>query len=249
MTDILILENILFLLFSIGFWPTVYIFAKKYNNNRAIIKNYIHFLHAILFVALYKNLDHSILSYPIIFSLGFYICDMVYIFYNIAKGDNYNKHLPYIIHHIIANNGLYMALTQYLRQEIMYFYYLLEYSNFLLYISYHIQKTYRNHTILILVSECFQFVWYSYFRIIRFLIYWYKVKSLYFDAYFFIQLGVIILFYMGAFWSFKLFKKCLNGLHIGTIQPNEPTELSEPMESTEPTEPTEPTEHNDLKLD
>ena len=241
MSDILILENVFFFLFSIGFWPLAYIFAKKYNTNSAIIKNYIHFLHAILFVAFYKILDHSILSYPIIFSLGFYTCDMAYIFYNIAKGDNYKKHLPYTIHHIIANYGLYLALTQYLREEIMYFYYLLEYSNFLLYISYHIQKAYPNHTILILVSECFQFVWYSYFRIIRFLIYWLKIKSLYVDAYFLIQLGVIILFFMGAFWSFKLFKKCLNGLHINTIEPDEPTE---------PKEPTEPTkEYDDLKLD
>jgi hypothetical protein len=165
--------------------------------------------------------------------------------------------LPYVIHHIIANYGLYLALTHYLRQEIMYFYYLLEYSNFLLYISYHIQKAYPNHTVLILVSDCFQFVWYSYFRIIRFLIYWFKIKSLYFDAYFFIQLGVVILFLMGGFWSLKLFKKCLNGLHI-TIQqpepkePKEPKELNEPKEpkeSNEPKEPIEPNEYDSLKLD
>jgi hypothetical protein len=227
MTDILTFENIFFFLFSLGFWPSVYIFAKKYNNSIVIIKNYIHFLHAILFVVFYKNLDHSLLSYPIIFSLGFYSCDMVYIFYKIRKGDSCNKHLPYIIHHVIANYGLYLALTQYFRQEIMHFYYLLEYSNFLLYISYHIQKSYPNQTIFILVSECFQLVWYSYFRIIRFLVYWFQIKNLYFDAYFLIQLCVIVLFYMGAYWSFKLFKKCLNGLHIVTIQSKEPIDHKE----------------------
>ena len=217
MTDILILENIIFFLFSTGLWPSIFIIVKKYNNNSAIVKNYIHFLHAILFVAFYKNFDHSILSYPIIFSLGFYICDMGYIVYCIINDGNFKKQLPYIVHHIIAIYGLYFALTDYCRQEIMHFYYLLEYSNFLLYISYHIQKSYPNHKNLILVSECFQFVWYSYYRIIRFLIYLFQIQNEYYGAYFCIQLIVIILFGMGAFWSFSLFKKCLNGLHIMTL--------------------------------
>ena len=44
-----------------------------------------------------------------------------------------------------------------------------------------------------------------------------SIQNEYYGAYFCIQLIVIILFGMGAFWSFSLFKKCLNGLHIMTL--------------------------------
>lgn len=222
MSDILTVENIVFYLFSLVFWPSSYFIFKRYNQNKSLAKNFNHLLHAVLFVKLYKFLDHNVLNYPIIFSLGFYTFDIFYILHSLTiKRESFSRHFPYIIHHIIANYGLWLALVDYCRGEIMYFYYILEYSNFLLYASYHIQKAYPNHKNLIIVSESFQFVWYTYFRIVRFLIYSYQIREVFYSVDFSVKCAALVLFFMGVYWSFNLFQKCLRFLKIETIPYNE----------------------------
>lgn len=215
MSEIFTFESIIFYVASLLFWPSCYHVVSLYNGKPELVKNFVHLLHAFLFVSLYKCLDHNIINYPIILSLGFYTVDLSFIFHSLlVKHEKCSRHLPYIIHHIIANYGLLLALTEYYREQIMYFYYILEYSNFLLYLNYHIRRDYSNYKNLLLVIECFQFIWYTYFRIIRFLIYWYHIRNDFFDTYFPVQCMTIVLFGMGAFWSFNLFKKCLKSLKI-----------------------------------
>ena len=208
-------ENILFYFFSIIFWPFSYYCISLFHQKPEIIKNFTHLFHAILFVSLYKVLDFNNINYPIVLSIGFYTCDIFYIIYSLfVKKDTFLRHLPYLVHHLIANYGLYIALSDYCREQIIYFYYILEYSNFLLYTGYHIQKEYSNNKNLLLVSVSFQFVWYTYFRVIRFLLYLFQIRELFVTVYVSIQLITIILFGMGAYWSWSLFQKNLFLLQI-----------------------------------
>jgi hypothetical protein len=218
MYNLLTTDNILFYLFSLIFWPFSFYCLSFNNKKQDIVKNFTHLLHAILFVGLYKLLDHNIISYPIILSIGFYTCDLFYILHSIIiKKERFLRHLPYIIHHFISNYGLYMALNDYCREQIIYFFYMLEYSNFSLYLSYHIQKEYSNYKNLILVSQCFQFVWYTYFRIIRFLIYLFHIQQIFMNVYISVQLITLIIFVMGAYWSWNLLQKCFSLLKIETL--------------------------------
>jgi hypothetical protein len=60
-------------------------------------------------------------------------------------------------------------------------------------------------------------VWYSYFRIVRFLIYFVQIRHEFFAFdHLFIQCGLFALFFLGLFWSITLFKKCANKLSITT---------------------------------
>ena len=215
MNNILTTNNILFYFFSIIFWPFSFYFFSFFNKKQEIVKNFTHLFHAILFVSLYKFVDFNYISYPIILSIGFYTSDLFYILYSLfIKKDKFVRHLPYIVHHFITNYLLYVALSDYCREQIIYFYYILEYSNFLLYTGYHIQKEYSNYKNLLLVSQFSQFVWYTYFRIIRFLIYLFQIRQLFLSVFISIQIITIILFVMGAYWSWSLFKKCLFMLKI-----------------------------------
>lgn len=215
MDYILTTNNILFFFFSTIFWPFSFYFFSFFNKKQEIVKNFTHLFHAILFVSLYKILDNNHIIYPIILSIGFYTCDLFYILYSLfIKKDKFLRHLPYIVHHCIANYGLYIALSDYCREQVIYFYYILEYSNFLLYTGYHIQKEYSNYKNLLLVSQFSQFIWYTYFRIIRFLIYLFKIRQLFLSVFISIQLITIILFLMGAYWSWSLFQKSLFLLKI-----------------------------------
>jgi len=207
-------ENILFYLFSLFFWPFSFYFISLFQQKVEIIKNFTHLFHALLFVVLFKTL-YLYIHYAIILSLGFYSSDIFYIFYSlIVKKDKFIRHFPYLIHHFIAFYGLYLALSNYCREQIIYFYYILEYSNFLLYTGYHIQKEYSNYKNLLLVSQAFQFVWYTYFRVIRFLIYLFQIREIFVNVNISIQMITIILFGMGAYWSWSLFQKNLLLLKI-----------------------------------
>ena len=218
MYNLLTTENVLFFLFSTIFWPSTFYCMSFCHSNLKIVKNVTHFFHAILFIFLYKIVDHSIIDYPIILSFGFYFCDLFYILHNIViKTEKFIRRLPYLVHHFITNYALYIALNNYCREQILYIFYILEYSNLVLYIGYHIQKQYSTYKNLILVVQCFQFVWYTYFRVIRFVIYMFNIFAIFYNVYLSIQLVAIILFLMGVTWSWKIFQKCLFFLKIETL--------------------------------
>ena len=201
--------NITTYLLALLFWPISHKFFVYLLNGRTEIgKNINHFLHALIYVFLYKIIPYHV-KYLILVSIAFYTFDTGYIMNELYREIySYKRQLPYLIHHGIAIYGLYLAYTDYYTEIVMYFYYLLEYSNFMLYISYHIQKSYPNNRSLQLVSQSLQLVWYSYFRIIRFLVYLYKIWPIFLETTATVKTMFVSLFIMGFYWSFNLFKKC-----------------------------------------
>ena len=210
--------NIFDLAFFIGcfpFWFCSLYFFKKCSNTFDIAKNANHFLHALLFVSLYRLETYLDIKYLILMSIGFYTYDLLYILYIIAfQREKPFKHLPFIVHHVIANYGLYLAFTAYMTAHILYLYYLLEFSNFMLYTSYYVSKRWPKYKNLQLVSFSFQFVWYSYFRVVRYALYMYKIWTIFLTVTHYVMVANALLFAMGLFWSYKLFRKCLKELKV-----------------------------------
>jgi hypothetical protein len=197
------------------FWHLSFMFINKYHKNHDISKNINHLIHALLFVLFHKTLTIIMIPYLIDLSIGFYIYDVFFIFYKLLiMKDNYLKHLPYLFHHSIAFFGLVLAKDIQLQTYTLTYYYLLEYSNFMIYISYHIHKRYAEYTNLILVSQCFQYIWYTYFRIGRFIIYTTQISDIILEQHISIYLVLITLFLMGLIWSYNLFLKCFRELSL-----------------------------------
>jgi hypothetical protein len=204
------------LFFSIFGWGAALTFLGHFNKNTAIVKNWVHALHAFCFIICYKWMSApDWINLSIMGSIGFYAFDTLHLLQQCYITGSIKKNAMFLIHHSIAIYGLFIAFSDSLKQAIiLHVYYLLEYSNFLLYASYHIHKSYPENRNAILISECFQFVWYSYFRIIRFsLVYMHNFKII-LSVDLCLQVGVILLFFMGVFWSWTLFKKCAKGLMI-----------------------------------
>jgi len=212
------LFEFIFFISVLPFWKGTQFIFSRISNNFEIAKNANHFLHAGLFVTLFRLSNVLDINYLILLSMGFYSYDFLYILYSILiSKEKIIKHLPYIIHHLIANYGLYLAYINYFREHILYLYYLLEFSNFMLYTSYYVSKKWPDYKNLQLVSFSFQFIWYSYFRVIRYGIYMYKIWNIFMETGPYVQLANSILFGMGFYWSFNLFKKILRDLRIISV--------------------------------
>lgn len=197
------------------FWHSSFIFINTYQKHYDVSKNINHLIHALLFVVFHKTLTTNMIPYLIDLSIGFYIYDVFFILYKLAiQKENFMRHVPYLIHHSLAFFGLILAKDLQLQNYTLTYYYLLEYSNFMIYISYHINKKYPEYKNLLLVSQCFQYVWYSYFRIGRFLIYTTQISEIILDQHISILLVLLLLFSMGLIWSYNLFLKCFRELSI-----------------------------------
>lgn len=186
----------------INAWNLIYIFLNffyKYN----ISKNIMHFIHALLFVTYYNNANNNL----IYLSLSFYIYDLIYILVN-----DYSQY-AYIIHHIIAIYGLYLSYNNVMTNMIFEIYYVLEISNFMIYITYHIIKT-RSNKFLHIIVEFFQFIWYSYFRVIIFTnIIYININLIIEKSNIYGYIGLILLYIMGILWSIKLIKKNIKNIN------------------------------------
>ena len=154
---------------------------KKHEKTVAdISKNIVHFINAFICVAtMYPSILYSteafhkrVTDFGILASVSFYLYDTVRLLQGFQSAN-----VAYLVHHVTTISWLYYAWTDYYRQLILYAVYLLEYSNFMLYVSYHILKAYPSHKVLQTVSECFQFVWYGYFRTVRLTIHLYQVRE------------------------------------------------------------------------
>jgi hypothetical protein len=155
------------------------------------------------------------IPYLIDLSIGFYIYDVFFIFFKLLiQKDKFLKHIPYLIHHSLAFFGLFLAKDIQLQNYTLTYYYLLEYSNFMIYISYHINKRYPEYKNLVLVTQCFQYIWYSYFRIGRFIIYTTQISDVILEQHISIYLVLLALFSMGLIWSYNLFLKCFRELSL-----------------------------------
>jgi len=197
------------------FWHLSFLLINKYHKYHDISKNINHLIHALLFVIFHKTLTVTMIPYLIDLSIGFYIYDVFFIFFKlIIHKDKFLKHIPYLIHHSLAFFGLFLAKDIQLQSYTLTYYYLLEYSNFMIYISYHINKRYPEYKNLVLVTQCFQYIWYSYFRIGRFIIYTTQISDVILEQHISIYLVLFTLFSMGLIWSYNLFLKCFRELSL-----------------------------------
>ena len=143
-------------------------------------------------------------------SIGFYIYDLLHIVscvYRAKANEEFKRQLPYIIHHIAGVYLLHEALTYESKEHVLNGYNILETSNVMIYISYHLHKEYATYLHLTMSSEFIQLIWYSYYRIIQFSSFIYNNQSRVFQFYFTTQFLIFVLYSMGVIWSYKLLNK------------------------------------------
>jgi hypothetical protein len=147
-------------------------------------------------------------------STSFYLYDLIYIILQFAKRKAaLNAQGPYVIHHIIALYGLYLSSKNISAEFILMIYYILENSNFMLYIAYHVNKINNYSTNFVKLIELIQYIWYSYFRVIYFSRYIIKNREEIYSHGMIISYFLLgVLYTMGIFWSYKLFQKNMRNI-------------------------------------
>ena len=207
--------NITYLLPLVCFWHTITTEISKYKPD-VITNNIVCSIHSLLFI-LHYNYNYN-LDYTTHISIGFYLYDLLYIISCVyrAKSTNANevfkRRVPYIIHHLIGVYLLNASLTGENRESMLHGYNLLETSNIMIYVSYHLHKEYASHTRVIVFSEFIQLVWYVYYRIFLFSVYAYEVKSDVAQFCLTTRCSIFVVYCMGLMWSYNLVKKNINAL-------------------------------------
>jgi hypothetical protein len=205
--------NISYIIPLICFWNSILKETLKYKQE-STAKNIVHLIHSLIFI-LHHNYNYNI-DYAIHISIGFYTYDLMYIISSILKmkiKNDFIKHFPYIIHHLIAIYLLNASFITESKQILLGGYNILEMSNIMLYVSHHIHKEYNDHLEMNAASEFIQLLWYSYFRMIKFFSFVYENKIYFFRFNFTTQTVIVMLYFMGVIWSYKLTKKNINNYH------------------------------------
>lgn len=193
----------------ICFWNTITNEISKYKQE-LISNNLVSLIHCLLFMA-HHNYGYNV-EYAAHASIAYYTHDLLYIMSSIYKfksGGELKKRYPFIIHHIFAIYLLKHSLTieRESREHLLHGYNILETSNIMLYVSYHLHKEYGNYLHLNIISEFFQLLWYSYFRITKFSLYVLNNKTLFFQFDSVTQSAIVAIYCMGVIWSYKLIRK------------------------------------------
>ena len=170
-----------------------------------VSKNIINFIHALIFILCHNY--NSDMVYTTHISIGFYTYDLIYLCTSIIKDKSKaTQRAGYIVHHLITVNILCYSLYSLYSVSILHAFYTLEVSNTMLYISYHIHKEYKNHK-LICATDFIQLIWYSYYRIIKILLFSIINKNEILDNHVSIPIMVFIIYLMGMSWSYNLVLK------------------------------------------
>lgn len=206
--------NISYIIPLICFWQTITNEISKYKQE-LISNNIISFIHCLLFMA-HHNYDYNV-DYAAHMSIGYYTYDLIYIFtciYKVKSKDEFKQRFPFILHHLIGIYLLNASQTGESKYHLLYGYNILETSNIMLYVSYHLRKEYGNYLHLNILSEFFQLLWYSYFRIIKLSLFIYTNKTFFLQLYLTTRVVVIILHFMGIIWTYKLVKKNIKNFNV-----------------------------------
>jgi hypothetical protein len=168
-----------------------------------VSKNIIHMINSIIFILSHTYNNEMI--YITNVTIGFYIYDLIYLTRLILKSSNSLKHhASYIIHHILAIKILYSSLYNPYIASTWKGYHVLEMSNIMLYVSYHIHKEYKNNKNLIYIADFTELIWYSYYRIIDLSYFLYSIRNQIYEQTIAIYVSVVIIYLMGLVWSYKL---------------------------------------------
>lgn len=200
----------------ICFWHTITNEVSKYKQ-LDVSNNIISLIHCLLFM-IHHNFDYN-MDYAVHMSIGYYMYDLAYItscIYKSRSKDEFNRRYPFIIHHFI---GLYLLNacvfdTGESNFHLLYGYNILETSNIMLYVSYHLHKECVNYFHLNIMSEFFQLIWYSYYRIIKFSMFVFMNKTYFFQFRYPTQFVIIVLYFMSIIWTCKLVKKNIKNFKI-----------------------------------
>jgi hypothetical protein len=205
--------NIEYLLPLIAFWRTLTSEVGKYKHDHAVANNIVCAIHSILYMIQYNY--NTTFNYTIHVSIGYYIYDLFYLFQCIRAASSsssltahhFQQRAPYIVHHLIGIYLLYDTLTSDNTGPLLESYYVLEASNLMLYISYHLHKEYRAHNTLISFAEFIQLLWYSYYRVYAFSLLLYHNQPRFFEFSRTSQCCIVVIYMMGLVWTCKLAKR------------------------------------------
>ena len=206
--------NIGYIIPLICFWNTVTNEISKYKQD-VTSSNIVSLIHCLLFMA-HHNYDYNV-DYAVHMSIGYYTYDLMCIFtciYKLSSKNEFKKRFPFVIHHLITIYLLKLSLMGKSKEQLLYGYNILETSNIMLYVSYHMNKEYGNYLQLNIISEFFQLLWYFYFRVIKFSLYLHSNKMQLFQFHSTTQCVVFALYFMGVIWSYKLFKKNIKNFNV-----------------------------------
>ena len=201
--------NISYLVPLVCFWNTITTEISRYKKEM-VSNNIVGLIHGLLFI-FHHNYDYNI-DYAVHMSIGYYTYDLMYItscIYKIKSNDEFKRRFPFIIHHFIAiyllNESISGSTEN--KNQFLYGYNLLETSNIMLYVSCHLHKEYANYFHLNIISEFFQLLWYFYFRVIKFSLFIFTNKDRVYNFKHLTQFIIIILYFMGVLWSYRLTNK------------------------------------------
>lgn len=192
-------------------WHLSFTEISKHTSAPPISKNLNHLLHTVIFMLMYAQTYKVEIALHI--SIGFFSYDIIYM----VRRDGILRNVHYIMHHGIAIYLLNFTFIQPNRAEsILKGYSILESSNIMLYVSYHVQKQWPHRQAWIRTSEFIQLLWYMYYRIFKFTGFLYQFRE---EV---LLLGicgaamVAALHLMGVMWSYKLIIK--NVQHVLAIK-------------------------------
>lgn len=212
--------HIEYLIPLLAFWRTITSEIGKYKHDHTVANNIVCAIHSFVYI-LHYNYNYN-MDYAIHASAGYYIYDLFYIFQCIrasssassATTHQLQQRAPYIIHHLIGTYLLYDTLVSDNTGPLLHAYYLLEASNIMIYVSYHLHKEYRAYKTVILFAEFIQLLWYSYYRVYMFSSFLYHNQPRFFEFSRMSQCFIIILYTMGVVWTCKLVKRNIGNLSI-----------------------------------
>jgi len=232
--------NIEYIIPLVTFWNAISSQFSKYLPLE-IANNAVCFIHSVSFIAHY-NYDFN-LNYTVHASIAFFIYDLFYIlrhiflFYRYHRDhsedplphplphplkykDELNKKIPFIAHHIAAIYILYYAITLDIGYKIIDAFILLEKSNIMIYVSYHLHKQCREYTRINALSEFVQLMTYTYYRLFALSVFIYDHRLILFEFPYMTQFLILLVCSMGYVWSYRLLKK--NIANYGVLRSTAP---------------------------
>lgn len=180
----------------------------KYKNEK-MSKNITGLIYTVIFIIHHSYADD--LEYEVHISIGYYIFDLYYMVKIILQDKTkLGVNMNYIIHHIISLYILYKSFDSKNFELILNGYYIFQNSNIVLYTSYYIHKEYPNDIKIKGINDFVQFIWYSYYRIIKMLYYLYYYRDAFFNIGWSLNITIFIIYMMGVLWSYKLLIQNIN---------------------------------------
>jgi len=193
-------------------WHLSFTEISKYKPAR-ISKNINHLLHTLIFMLHYtQNYE---MEHAMHISIGFFSYDIIYM----VRSDGIRRNMSYIVHHAFA---IYLLSLTFIEpsctESMLKGYSILESSNIMLYVSYHVQKEWADRKAWVRASEFVQLLWYMYYRIFKLTGFFYQIREE------IIMLGICgsamiaAVYLMGVTWSCKLIIK--NVQHVAAMTSN-----------------------------